>query len=255
MAPRGLKKLLRDSAPCKLVGSGRRRRFEIPTGKRSGLKLRGVTKRLEGRIFSDGELPMIAKRSDLPAGGHWRGPGGGRRRGSAVDAQVSRLAGVSEAKRFGSSMLNLTKMVFSALSVRGLEPLMGQRAVCSQLHRIGTAIDLLCYSSADSSLVVVELKCGFSQGRTAPAVSNGRRCFMNKPLHRAADSTINRHMAQLATTHHLLVREHATMDKLAALGILEIRGLLLYSNDSSVDFYELDSWWTERGPALLNAMR
>lgn len=256
MAPRGLKKLLKDSTPCRLVGSGHRRRFEVvERGQLTGKRLRGVTKRLSSCIFSDGELPRHAKASDAPAGGHWRGPDGGRRRGSAVDAQVSRLAGVSAEKRFSSKMLNLTRNVFAALSTRGLEPVMGQRAVCSAKHHIGTAADIVCYEAAKNQLVVIELKCGCAGSRTSAAVQNGKACKMNGPLHKAADNVINRHLSQLAVTHHLLTSEKKTMQNLGNMGVDSVDGLLMYANDDGVDIYTLADWWKARAPAILDAMK
>lgn len=252
MAPRGLKKVLKDSAPCKLVGSGITKHFEIKKGNTGrGLKLKGLTKRLQSHIFSDGELPSIAKSSAPPAGGHWRGPDGGRRRGSAVDAQVSRLASATPEKRCSSKMLNLTKLVFSALSMRGLEPIMGQRAVCSQLHRVGTAADIVCYDSTNNAVVVVELKCGHSGARTAAAVKSGKSCTMKPPLKKAADNTLHRHLSQLAVTHHLLTKETDTIMKLNNIGIESVEGILMYANDASIDVYPLDPWWIERAPHIL----
>jgi len=255
MAPRGLVKSLKDSAPCKLVGSGITKHFEIrQSGTTRGIRLKGLTKRLQAHIFSDGELPLIAKASAAPAGGHWRGPDGGRRRGSAVDAQVSRLAGVSSEKRYASKMLNLTRLVFSALSVRGLEPVMGQRAVCSQLHRVGTAADVVCYDVNTNEVVVVELKCGHSGARTSAAVKSGKACHMKGPLSRAPDSTLHRHLAQLAVTHHLLTRETTTMRSLANMGVDGVIGILLYANDASVDVYDLDQWWIGKACKILHAI-
>lgn len=256
MPPRGLKKVLKDTAPCKLVGSGTRKHFEIKKAWVSrGVKLKGLTKRLEACIFSDGEMPSIAKSSAAPAGGHWRGPGGGRRRGSAVDAQVSRLAAVSVEKRHASKMLNLTRLIFAAMSTRGLEPIMGQRAVCSQLHRLGTAADVLCYDAERAELVVLELKCGHSGARTAAAVKDGRPLAMQAPLRKAPDSTLNRHMAQLAVTHHLLSRETSTLKKLKELGVAFVSGLLMYANDAAVDVYKLDKWWMAKAPKILEKLR
>lgn len=248
--------MLKDSAPCRLVGSGSKRRFEIvERGQRTGTRLRGVTKRLQSCIFSQGELPRHAKESDAPAGGHWRGPDGGRRRGSAVDAQVSRLAGVSAEKRFASRMLNLTRMVFSALSTKGLEPLMGQRAVCSAKLRIGTAADILCYDASKNELVVVELKCGHAGSRTSAAVAEGKACKMRGPLHGAPDNVINRHLAQLAVTHHLLSSEKRTIQLLGNLGVESVGGILLYANDKSVEAYPLVDWWKARAARVLEAMQ
>lgn len=255
MAPRGLKKILKDAAPCKLVGSGLKKHFEIKAGNTGrGIRLKGLTKRLNSRIFSEGELPSIAKSSAPPAGGHWRGPDGGRRRGSAVDAQVSRLAGLTPEKRYNSKMLNLTKLIFSALSVRGLDPVMGQRAVCSHRHRLGTAADIVCYDATNNAIVVVELKCGHSGARTATAVRSGQACNMKTPLAKAPDNTVNRHLAQLAVTHHLFTRETQTMKKINNMGIEDINGILMYANDASVDVYNLEQWWIDKAPKILEKL-
>ena len=256
MAPYGLKKTLKDHAPCKLAGSGIYKHFEIKkAGVRRGTKLKGLTKRLTSCVFSTGELPIIAKSSVPPKGGHWRGPCGGRKRGSAVDAQVSRLAGFSSDKRCASKMLNLTRMVFAALSTRGLETLLGQRGVCSELHRVGTAADIICHDAKNNAIVVVELKCGHSGARTAAAIRSGNACCMKCPLGKAIDSTLHRHLAQLAVTHHLLTREKETLKKLSNIGIESVDGILLYANDSGVDVYTLDEWWINKAPKILEKLR
>lgn len=247
MAPRGLKQMLKQTATCKLVGRGHRTRFQTP----SGICLRGLTKRLGAKVFSDGTIPAAALKSSAPAGGHWRGQDGGRRRGSAVDAQVSRLAGCSAQKRSCSRMLALTRLIFAALERKGLEPIMGQRAVSSESNRIGTAADLICYNRQSESLVVVELKCGFSGWRTCPAVFDGKACSLKGALRRANDTILHRHMAQLALTHHLFCIEKNTLSKLGNLGIDSVEGLLLYANDSGVECYELKSWWIDRAPKVL----
>ena len=266
MAPKGLKKLLKETAPCKLTGSGENKRFQTvdavgtgigtgkaPAGRRTVLK--GVTKRLQSTVFSEGFMPHAARASDAPAGGHWRGPGGGRRRGAAVDAQCSRLAGLTPEKRYHSRMLALTRNVFATLAARNLEPVAGQRGVCSVRHRIGTAADMICYDCQCHHLVIVELKCGHNGSRTAAAQIDGGAQKMRVPLHKALDNTINRHLAQLAVTHHLFVREKLTLQKLGNLGVGGVSGLLMYANDSGVDCYPLQEWWIKKAPKILEAMR
>ena len=213
--------MLIDSAPCKLMGSGINKRFEIrDVASKRGIKLKGLTKRLKSHVFSDGELPVIARSSTTSMGKYWRGPGGGLRRGSAVDSQVSRLANCTKNKRNSSKMLNLTRMVFTALSVRGLEPVMGQRAVCSQFFRVGTAADIICYDTTNNAIVVVELKCGFQVARTAAAIEDGNACNMKGPLCKVSDSILHRHLAQLAVTHHMFVSETKTIAKLKGIGVV-----------------------------------
>ena len=256
MPPRGLKKILKDTAPCKLVGAGFKRRFEmVLQGGGRGQSLRGLTKRLEAKIFSFGQLPAVATAATVrPGGGHWRGRDGGRRRGSAVDAQVSRLAGMSAEKRFNSKMLVLTRLVFSALSKQGLEPVMGQRAVCSNTHRIGTAADIVCHDSANNRLVLVELKCGHTGSKTAAAVLDGKSCNMQRPLHKAADCVLHRHLSQLAVTHNLFCREKSTLSRLGSVGIDSVDGMLLYACDEGVEVYPLVPWWKGKAVGMLESM-
>ena len=91
-----IKRVLKESS-CRLTGRGNYKCFKS----NSGTKLRGVTTRLSHLVFSNGTFPQAALKSDVPAGGHWRGEGGGRRRGIAVDRQVTKLASVSRARRLG----------------------------------------------------------------------------------------------------------------------------------------------------------
>ena len=65
----------------------------------------------------------------------------------------------------------------------------------------------------------------------------------------APDTVLNRHLAQLAVTRHLLVAEHQTQFK--TMNITEVRGLLIYANDSGVDAYNLSQWWIDRAAAIL----
>lgn len=255
MPPRGLRTLLKNSRACKLVGSGFRKRFETCVKDGRGVALKGVTKRLESKIFSSGVMPFVARHSDSPAGGHWRGPGGGRRRGSAVDAQVSRLAGVGSATRKKSSMLRLTKIVFAALEERGLEPVLGQRGVCSVMHRLGTAADIVCHDADKNRVVFVELKCGHANGRKAAALKHGEECKMRGPLRGAKDTTLNRHLAQLAVTTALFMREKKTIQKLNEMGVDGVDAALIYANDSGAEIYRLPEWWKAKGTALVDALK
>ena len=152
-------------------------------------------------------------------------------------------------------MLTLTRLVFSALDEKKLQPVVGQRAVCSQLHRVGTAVDLVCYKQDTSSLVLVELKCGYSGCKTAAARDASGECYMKGPLRRAADHTLHRHMAQLALTHAMFMREKHTLKRLGSLGLESVDGLLLYANDAVVESYELAAWWRRKAAATLDFAR
>ena len=257
MAPRGLKALLKKTQPAKLTGSGKFRGFvPLRADGTTGAKLRGLTKRLESKLWSGGELPPMAKRADPRAGGHWGGAKGGQMRGKRVDAQLTRLINAGPAAwKAQHHIYRLTKMVLSGLAARGLEPVGSQRCVVSDRHRIGTAIDIVAYSAADSRLVLVELKCGYDHGRKAAAERDGAPCTMRAPLSHVRDCNLHRHLLQLCVTRHLFVGEKATLARMGELGVHpEVDGLLMYANDAGVEFYELDAWWRRRGPKILASL-
>jgi hypothetical protein len=254
MAPRGLKKILKDTVPAKLTGKGRFKGFEaLRHGKPSGTKLRGLTKTLENRVWSTGTLPSRATHGTVKRGG-WKGKGGGRRRGTAVDAQLSRQVNSGKTKPT-KGQYTLTKLALAALAENGLEPVACQRAVCHQTRRVGTAIDVLCYEKATAQLTVVELKCGYSGDVTAPAQKNGKNCHMQGVLHKAVDHTLNRHMAQLACTREMFVRESSALQKVQTIGISNsVGGALLYVNDEQTTLYTLSDWWIARAAKVIDAL-
>ena len=244
MAPRGLKTFLKKPN-VKLSGAGKFKGYVrvFPDGS-TGRKLKGITKALATRVFSDGALPWgVGSRLG------WKGQGGGRRRGSAVDAQLSRIvnAGSKTPAKF-----RLTRMGIAALKKVGLEPVVAQRAVASGL--LGTAADLLCFHKKDNQLVVVEVKCGFSE-RHAPATKGNKKCKMRAPLSQVEDTALNRHLAQLAVTREMLQRDKDVTKKLEALGVdTDLGAILLYLDDESAELFELPEWWTRRGAKLLKAL-
>ena len=257
MAPRGLKSLLNRTHRCKLFKRGGYHRYHtinMGNDSSSGTVLRGVTKRLEHNVFSRGMLPSIARYGNERRS-TWRGPQGGRKRGTAVDAQVSRLASASVDKRRGSRMLRPSKRLFDTLKSKNISIVMGKRGVCSPFHRIGTEVDLVCYDEINDALVLVELKCGHTGCKLAGAVLGTHTCNMNGPLHKAVDNTLNRHMAQLAVTHRLFVNEKDTMEKLDQMGVREVKGMLVYTTDDEVSIYDLDKWWIQKASGILDFMK
>ena len=255
MSPRGVKQLLKSTSPVKLSGRGRYRGFELlKQGKPSGIKLKGLTKRLGTQIFSDGTFPAIALRGTEKRHG-WQGDGGGRRRGTAVDAQLSRAINAGKITP-QKGQYSLTKLALVALHEHGLEPVVAQRGCCSEGCKIATAADVICYEQAHSRLVVVELKCGHSGSKTAPALLGGKHCLMNGPCAAAYDNTLNRHLAQLAVTRDLIANEAGTLTKLNDLGITSTIGaVLLYVNEETCELFSLPKWWSDRAPRLLKALR
>jgi hypothetical protein len=257
MAPRGLKAALKKSSPAALTGTGKFKTFTVlRQGKKAGCKLRGLTKRLEKKLWSAGTLPSIAKRSGGRAGGHWKGKNGGRKRGTKVDAQLTRLINAGPAAMNKAvHVYRLTKMVLSGLHARNLEPVLAQRVVISETDRIGTAADVIALDTKSNRLVVVELKCGYSSGRTAAAARKGKLCKMRAPLRTASDCNLHRHMAQLAVTRELFVREWKTLQRVGELGVQEgVEAVLMYADDNGVEFHSLDEWWEKRASQMLSSI-
>tara|TARA_Y100000389_G_scaffold62579_1_gene58619 strand:+ start:5984 stop:6748 length:765 start_codon:yes stop_codon:yes gene_type:complete len=254
MAPRGLKKILKDTVPGKLTGKGKYKGFELlKHGKPSGTKLRGLTKALEHRVWSEGSLPERATRGTVKRAG-WKGRGGGRKRGTAVDAQLTRQVNSGKTKPT-KGQYTLTKLTLAALAENGLEPVACQRVVCAPFQRVGTAIDVLCYEKATAQMTVVELKCGYSGDIVAPAQKGGKNCQMQGVLHRAVDHTLNRHMAQLACTREMFVRERKALEKMQTIGINNtVGGALLYVNDEETALYTLSDWWIQRAPKIIDTL-
>ena len=243
MKMRPIVTVLRQTGPVRLKKVGGHHTFVTPTGKR----MRGLTRRLAMRAWSTGVIPRPAasKRTG------WKGKGGGRRRGTAVDAQLSRVVnrGVT---RPAKGQFRLTQLVLGALAQASMRPLLAQRGVCDASRCIATAIDLLCYNRTSNRLVVIELKCGHGNGRSDVARSDDGACTMRGPLSKVKDTILNRHFAQLAATRELFVRERDTLAQLVAMGVdADVDAILLYVNDEKVETYELHNWWTKRASKLI----
>jgi len=250
--PRGLKTKLKSSAPSKFV-KGKFAHFSLldpPT------KLKGITKRLADKLYSNGELPDEAV--SAPTGWKptvWAGDGGGLRRGRAVDSQCCRLASLGEKNRKGGVTYKLTRFIFNALEKANLQPIMGQRCVASVRHTLGTACDLVAFNTQTRELVVVELKTGFRANIHLPAVNKKKRQLnMNSPCSTATDCILHRHFSQLAVTHFMLASEPGLLSNLKQMGVTGISACLLHANDSQTSLYELPEWWKRRGKAITDVI-
>tara|TARA_B100001057_G_scaffold395391_1_gene404919 strand:+ start:739 stop:1512 length:774 start_codon:yes stop_codon:yes gene_type:complete len=256
VVPRGLKTFLTGSSPGKLVrGKVAHFRAVDSDGKTRGPPLRGITKRLSEALYSNGEFAEGVFKGEW-RGGAWQGDGGGIRRGKAVDAQVSRLAGFSKQKRQSSNKFKLSRMLFSILEEAGIEPLCGQRVVIDEAKRLGTAADVVGYRLSDKKVVVVELKSGYNGDRSSPALSKGKPCYFASSAARAKDTVLNRHFSQLAATLSMFVSERTTMrvlkEKYAVQGV---EGCVVYVNDVDSQLFRLPRWWEKRGRGILDALR
>jgi phage tail protein X len=277
-----LRARLRKEVGARLVGRGRHAAF-APVHKNGSLGRRvpGLTKRLAARFFSGGAFPSAAARGRStferaagqpklpklpklsgrckapralgPRGSkRWRGPKAGFRRGADVDRQLSQLANGRKLRK-GTKAFHLTRVVLAALARAGLEPVMGQFGVSSVAGALGTAADLLCLDASKRTLWVVELKTGYRQGRAQAAMQSGRPQQMRGLLSDAPDCLCNRHMAQLAATTAMFRSTPGLAELLPELGVESVQGLLLYATDEDVEYVEMQSWWTERGGAIVDA--
>jgi hypothetical protein len=250
--PRGLKAIITSTAPGKLVRSKfAHYRATNADGTVRGSPLRGITKRLNEVLYSNGEFPEGVFKGEW-RGGAWKGSGGGIRRGKAIDSQVSKLAGASKQKRAASNKFKLTRMLFGILDQAGIEPLCGQRVVIDEGKRLGTAADVVGYRSSDRKIVLIELKSGYNGDRTAPALKGGKVCFFQVPNCKAKDTIVNRHFAQLAATLEMFVAERRTIMQLKDKhGVAGVEGIVVYVNDAKAEVYELPHWWLKRGKAIV----
>ena len=162
MGVRGLKTLIVKTSPGRLVKSKRNAGYRATgkDGKVRGPRLRGVARMLDDHVYSGAELATQTDGGPSGyAGGFWGGDG--RRRGAAVDAQVSRLAKSTQSVRNSSRQLQLTRVTFNALAYHNLEPIEAQRVVLDERRRLATAIDVVCYNrDRIDEIVLVELKTG-----------------------------------------------------------------------------------------------
>ena len=248
-----IRNVLRRSAPAKLVGRGAFRGFcRVVGGKRHGHMMHGLTKRLSSRIHSDGAVPAIARRSTITRRGKkWTGKQAGRRRGSAVDAQLSTIANGCKPPKDPHW---LTRVALSALRAEGLRLICGQRSVVAPRGNLATAVDLVCMRGA-GDLVLVELKTGYDNGRFEPITTDGVAQKMRGPLKKADDCVVHRHLAQLSATTAMFVSDESLMRQLFAMGIEQVSSLVLYVTDDDVEMHELTDWWCDRGVTILNALR
>jgi hypothetical protein len=137
---------------------------------------------------------------------------------------------------------------------------MAQRGVAHAVGRVASAADVVALD-ASNRLVVVELKCGYSGDRHAPAKFRGHAQTLrgDSSFADAPDCAYHRHLMQLAATWQMLRRERDTMRALAAAGVdvgkdgKGVRGLLVYVDDEGVEAVKLHGWWRTRAPRIVAA--
>lgn len=211
--------------------------------------LHGLTHRLADRLFSGGGLPAIAKRSSIPRPrGTWKGKGAGRRRGRLVDEQLSTIA--NGRKPRNGRLYRLVRLALEALKNGGIRLVCGQLPVVSDSAVLASAIDLVGLT-AEGELALIELKTGFDEGRSAPALLNGKPQMMQAPLAHAGDCVYHRHLAQLAATVAMFDNDEATAEVLRSHGVRCVRPMLMYVTDADTEIQELPEWWRARGARIV----
>ena len=251
MAPRGLKKTLKETVPAKFV-KGKWAHFEDKQGR----KLKGLHGALEERIWSGGALPSIARYGTVKRSG-WKGKGGGRKRGAAVDKQLSAAVNRGKAKP-AKGQYTLTKYALAALQEHKLEPVCAQRAVCDSGPPAGHG----------DRLPVLRRGAQPARGRRAQVRAHGRQegggaaRRAGRSKMRDAAGARGRPHAQpapgAAHGHARAVRATSTRRsaKLQMLGLsADVGGALLYVNDEATELYPLDDWWTKKAGKVMGVLR
>lgn len=250
-----LRKLLSAAPPAKLVGRGRFRGFcRLYPGRQLGRKMRGLTRMLEERVYSDAALPSITRqavqtRQDRARS--WRGKSAGRKRGIAVDTQITSIANGRKPRR--ANLYRLTRLALATLRAHGIDLVCGQLPVVCDRSNVASAVDVVGVRDG-TELVLIEVKTGYDAGRLAPAMAMGRPQKMRAPLARAVDCATFRHMAQLAATAAMFTSDGPMIKKLEVAGITSVTGTLLYVTDDDVEVINLVEWWSQRGQKILNAL-
>ena len=257
---------MKSSAPVRLTKQGGYTGFRVvhpSTGRPTGVALRGLTKRLDCNIFSRGSLPwyrMTSVFKKKPRVGTVKTSARkapGRTRGRAVDAQITKMINGRAASK-PKRPHRLTTMTLAALTKLKLRPIMAQRGLACKMRSVATAADVFALDESNK-LVVLEIKCGYSGDRTAPARHKGKEQTLNGPLSNTLDCAYHRHLAQLTATRALFVREKHTLTALRAAGVnvdvngADVRGVLLYVDDTGIEAVELAEWWQQRGETIIGA--
>lgn len=229
-----------------------------------------MTKRLGERVFSNAHLPRARLH---PLGSRvrgWEGRNAGRRRGAAVDRQLTAVAngrskllagdaawsGKSAESPFaGKGLYRLTALALAFLRAQGLRPVCGQRGVRSASKGVATAVDLVCFAEQSSTLWLIEVKCGFDGTRRETVASKGNQSLprsMRGALKACHDTHEHRHLAQLAATTAMFEEETETTKRLRSeFGVRRVRACLLYLTDETVEAVPLPAWWRRVGPSLV----
>lgn len=175
----------RATDPTKLKFDKRRKVFVI----NGTTVVRGLTKRIKARYGDE-----ISLGSGISEGGRRAGGKDGRRYGSLVHSQMTRLIRNNGKGKSGP----VARKMFSAIvNDLGLVPVYSELPVACERRRIGTAIDAVCVHPVDGQVWLVEWKTGYDD-MAGYLGNSAQRMNIRIPFHR--------HALQLACTA-LMARE------------------------------------------------
>ena len=143
--------------------------------------LKGLTKFLERNFYSNAKLP---KKTQEKINGTFKG----RRRGTLVDRQISRM--VNKNVRLKNTY-KLTRLCFDFLEEQKLVPVVSQIPVSAK--NIGTAADLIV-KDVNNNLILIEIKSGFFKTQRISRTKNDKVLKLKKKFHSANDTHENRHI-------------------------------------------------------------
>jgi hypothetical protein len=215
--------------------------------------LRGLTGLLQEKLFGEQDVTVGVCRGSgrrRRSSGAWSG----RKRGIAVDAQLTRI--INGKKKPPSRLYNLTSHCLSAFRNAKLRPVIAQYPVSSVYNRVGSAADVIALDE-DDRLVVVEMKCGYHGDRSAVSYHPGtrREQHMRGVLSMAVDCVFHRHLCQLSATVAMLLEQQRTVGDLTSMGVRGVTGLLVYLDGHTAELVPLPAWWQSRGECILDYLK
>eukprot|EP00854_Cymbomonas_tetramitiformis_P000167 gene167-301_t len=133
-----------------------------------------------------------------------------------------------------------TRKILKYLEAIGLMPVDAQVRVVDTDARCRTAADIVCARvERISSLVIVEVKCGFDG---YVSLSSGRMQF---ELRKVPDSPRNQHHLQVAVTRELYMRTYTG----------DVDAIVLWANESTVRHERVERWAAVHASDVLDRIK
>lgn len=243
--------VLRSHAQVKLSGRGKYRAFceYDPLQRMFGkIKYAGLTKCLQRKLYPKKQLPIGKACARLA----------GFRRGIFIDKQLSKIANSQTRKvKRPNTLHRISKLVLAALATDGIELVCAQTPVSLPSHKVASAVDFIGIRRCDDDpsayeLILIELKTGYDQDRTAASTNN----HMQHPFTLIEDTWCNRHLAQLACTWRMFVKNTPMINELyGQCAIRDISGMLLYATERDIEAVPLPKYWAHIATPILASVR